>query len=95
MTQEQIDEFRCTLDSELGYDQRLDDNKQNDVDKRIYYCAAQFEQTDDKLRELEKSLSVTVAAIASAEVVIATLSEDTAALDGGIIALDKILRFVS
>merc|ERR1719253_129356 len=63
--------------------------EQVDDDNKKEYCATQFDESDDKKKSLEKSLSDTEAAIASTEEGIATLTEEIAALDGAIKALDK------
>merc|ERR1719203_83339 len=64
-------------------------NEQADDDKKKEYCAAQFDQSDDKKKGLEKGLSDTEAAIATTEEGIATSTEEIAALNAGIKALDK------
>merc|ERR1711972_709860 len=58
-------------------------------DKKKEYCAAQFDQSDDKKKSLQKSISDTEAAIASTEEGIANLKDEIAALTAGIAALDK------
>merc|ERR1719197_2287169 len=63
--------------------------EQVDDDNKKQYCAAQFDESDDKKKSLEKSLSDTEAAIASTEEGIATLTDDIAALNAAIKALDK------
>merc|ERR1740121_3270767 len=63
--------------------------EQVDDDKKKEYCAAQFDQSDDKKKELEKALADTEAAIASAEDGISNLKDEIAALTAGIAALDK------
>merc|ERR1719253_2021110 len=73
-----IDEMVATLKAE----QTDDDNKKT-------YCANQFDESDDKKKSLEKSLSDTEAAIAKTEEGIATLAEEIAALDASIKALDQ------
>jgi len=64
-------------------------NEQVDDDKKKEYCAAQFDQSDDKKKELEKGIADTEAAIATTEEAIATLKDEIAALTAGIAALDK------
>merc|ERR1712113_240545 len=63
--------------------------EQVDDDKKKEYCAAQFDQSDDKKKSLEKSLADTEAAIATTEEGIANLKVEIAALTAGIAALDK------
>merc|ERR1719437_10113 len=63
--------------------------EQVDDDKKKEYCAAQFDESDDKKKELEKAISDTEAAIASTEEGIANLKDEIAALTAGIAALDK------
>merc|ERR1719197_1256204 len=63
--------------------------EQVDDDNKKQYCAAQFDESDDKKKSLEKSISDTEAAIASTEEGIATLTDDIAALNAAIKALDK------
>merc|ERR1711972_592367 len=58
-------------------------------DNKKEYCAAQFDQSDDKKKTLEKAISDTEAAIASTEEGIANLKDEIAALTAGIAALDK------
>merc|ERR1711972_699772 len=63
--------------------------EQIDDDNKKQYCAAQFDESDDKKKGLEKSLADTEAAIASTEENIATLADEIAALQKAIAALDK------
>merc|ERR1712050_435553 len=64
-------------------------NEQTDDDNKKEYCAAQFDQSDDKKKALEKGIADTEAAIATAEESIANLKDEIAALTAGIAALDK------
>merc|ERR1719203_1097799 len=64
-------------------------NEQTNDDKKKEYCAAQFDQSDDKKKSLEKSISDTEASIATTEDGIANLKEEIAALTAGLAALDK------
>jgi len=73
-----IDEMVATLKQE----QIDDDNKKT-------YCATQFDESDDKKKSLEKSLSDTEATIAKTEEGIATLADEIAALTATIKALDE------
>jgi len=66
----------------LGEEQLDDDHKKE-------YCEMQFDFTDDKKKELERSVSKLETAIDDAKEGIATLTSDIAALSEGIIALDK------
>jgi len=66
----------------LTKEQQSDDNKKE-------YCAAQFDQADDKKKSLERHVSDEDSAIAAAKEGIATLVEEMAALDAGITNLDK------
>jgi len=73
-----IDEMVVNLKKEqLG-----DDNKKE-------YCNAQFDQSEDKKKELENSISDSEKAIEEMKGAIEKLTEEIAALDAGIRALDK------
>jgi len=63
--------------------------EQVDDDNKKEYCAAQLDQSDDKKKSLEKSLSDTEAAIATAKDGIAALADEITALNAGIKDLDK------
>jgi chromosome segregation ATPase len=63
--------------------------EQTDDDSKKEYCEMQFDQTEDKKKELDIQLSDENKAIASAEESIATLTEEIKALAAGIAALDK------
>merc|ERR1719238_1731052 len=63
--------------------------EQADDDNKKEYCEAQFDQTEDKKKQLDRQLSDENAAIASAEESIATLTDEIKALEAGIVALDK------
>jgi hypothetical protein len=63
--------------------------EQVDDDSKKEYCEIQFDQTEDKKKELDIQLSDEQKAIASAEESIATLTEEIKALEAGIAALDK------
>jgi len=73
-----IDELVATL----GQDQKDDDAKKD-------YCAKEFDSSDDKKKELERSISDVTTAIADDEEGIAKLKESITALTAGIKALDK------
>jgi len=73
-----IDEMAATLKTE-----QLDD------DHKKEYCAAQFDQSDDKKKGLERSVSDLETAIEDAKEGIAAAASDIEALSAGIKALDK------
>jgi len=62
--------------------------EQKDDEKKKAYCTAEFDKTEDKKKELEKSTSDLGKAIAEQEDVIGTLSEEIAALKTSIAELD-------
>jgi len=66
----------------LKEEQESDDNKKE-------YCEKQFDVTDDKKKSLERTVSDEDSAIAAAKEGIATLTDEMAALEAGIKALDK------
>lgn len=70
------------LVAELKKDQVDDDAKKE-------YCAVEFDTTDDKKKVLEKSISDLKTAIQDSEEGIATTTDEIAALEAGIKALDK------
>merc|ERR1719161_3095520 len=63
--------------------------EQLDDDHKKEYCLMQFDVTDDKKKDLERTMSLETASIEKAKEAIATLSEEIAALEAGIKALDK------
>merc|ERR550525_1011691 len=63
--------------------EQVDDNNKKE------YCLLEFDQSDDKKKALERKLADENAAIASAQKAIETLTEEIAALEAGIAALDK------
>merc|ERR1719353_2509507 len=73
-----IDEMVVTLKTE-----------QDDDDHKKEYCAAQFDQADDKKKSLERAVSDLDTAIADAKEGISALEEEIAALQKSIKALDK------
>merc|ERR1740130_2071537 len=73
-----IDEMAVTLKTE----QTDDDNKKE-------YCAAQFDESDDNKKSLERSIKDLDTAIADAKEGIAATTEEIAALAASIKALDK------
>merc|ERR1719272_1398844 len=75
-----IDDMTATLKQE-----------QVDDDSKKEYCAAQFDSSDDKKKELERSVSDLEASIAAAEEGISTLTEEIKALVAGIKNLDKMV----
>merc|ERR1719410_1593548 len=70
------------LVSELKKDQVDDDSKKE-------YCAVEFDTSDDKKKVLEKSIADLKTAIQDSEEGIATTTDEIAALEAGIKALDK------
>jgi chromosome segregation ATPase len=66
----------------------LEKEQRDDEDKKEY-CAMQFDLSDDKKKELERTVDKEGNAMATAEEGIATLSEEIKALVAGIKALDK------
>merc|ERR1719324_2019544 len=73
-----IDEMVQTLKDEQAAD-----------DKKITYCAAEFDTSDDKKKELERSIADLETAMANSEEGISTLTDEISALNAGIKALDK------
>merc|ERR1719238_1057876 len=63
--------------------------EQSDDDNKKEYCAAQFDQSDDKKKSLERAISDLDTAIADAKDGIATLNDEIKALGASIKALDK------
>jgi len=70
------------LVAELKQDQINDENKKE-------YCAAEFDQADDKKKVLEKTVSDLETAIVNSKDGITTTTEEIAALEDSIKALDK------
>jgi len=62
--------------------------EQQDDESKKEYCDVQFDQSDDKKKALERSVSDEKEAIMTANADIATLGEEIAALNAGIRALD-------
>jgi len=73
-----IDEMVATLKAEQG-----------DDDHKKEYCAAEFDASDDKKKELERAVADLETAIAKAEEGIAALKADIQSLEDSIKALDK------
>jgi chromosome segregation ATPase len=73
-----IDDMVAMLKAEQGED-----------DKKKAYCAEEFDLTEDKKKALARTLSLEATAIDKAKDAIATLTEEIAALEAGIVALDK------
>merc|ERR1719436_1705866 len=63
--------------------------EQGDDDAKKEYCAAQFDQTEDKIKGLKNAISDKETEAAEAKEGHATLVEEIAALKAGIVALDK------
>jgi len=73
-----IDEMAATLKTE-----------QSDDDNKKEYCAAQFDQSDDKKKSLERAVKDLETVIEDTKEGIASTQEDIKALAAGIKALDK------
>merc|ERR1719291_19224 len=73
-----IDEMVATLKKE-----------QTDDDSKQLYCTTELDTSDDKKKSLEKSISDTEAAIATAKESIGNLAEEIAAVTASIEALDN------
>merc|ERR1719343_1124680 len=69
--------------------------EQVDDDSKKEYCEKQFDNTDDKKKELEHTVEDTQTAIEAAETGIATLKEEMASLEASIEALDKAVAQAS
>merc|ERR1719221_2223580 len=63
--------------------------EQLDDDHKKEYCLKEFDVTDDKKKDLERTMSLEAAAIEKAKDAIAVLSDEIASLEAGIKALDK------
>jgi len=63
--------------------------EQSDDDHKKEYCSAQMDQMDDKKKTLERTVSDEEAAVEDAKEAIATITDELAALEAGIKALDK------
>merc|ERR1719188_1797556 len=64
-------------------------DEQNDDDNKKEYCGIQLDSAEDKIKELDRSVSDEETAIAEANDVLANLASDIKALAEGIEALDK------
>mmetsp|Transcript_33665 Transcript_33665/g.88158 ORF Transcript_33665/g.88158 Transcript_33665/m.88158 type:complete len:700 (-) Transcript_33665:88-2187(-) len=69
--------------------------EQVDDDSKKEYCEKQFDNTDDKKKELEHTVEDTQTAIEAAETGIATLKEEMASLEASIQSLDKAVAQAS
>jgi hypothetical protein len=69
--------------------------EQVDDDSKKEYCEKQFDNTDDKKKELEHTVEDTQTAIEAAETGIATLKEEMAGLEASIQSLDKAVAQAS
>merc|ERR1719277_812824 len=58
-------------------------------DDKKQYCLTEFDVTDDKKKSLVRTMGLEAASIEKAKEAIATLTEEIAALEAGITALDK------
>merc|ERR1740121_1726548 len=63
--------------------------EQDDDDHKKEYCTAQFDEAEDKKKELERTISHLGAGIEEAKEGIQTLGDEISALKAGIVALDK------
>jgi len=68
---------------------RLLGQEQVDDDDKKEYCAAQFDAADDKKKALERGVASEEASISNAKDAIVTLTDEIAALEAGIRALDN------
>merc|ERR1719213_1596336 len=66
----------------LGKEQTADDDKKE-------YCKIQFDTTDDKKKDLERTISDLEKTIAEDKEMVATITEEIKALEDGIIKLDR------
>jgi len=62
--------------------------EQNDDNDKKEYCEAQFDDSEDKVKALKRSIGASESDIATAKESISTLTEEIAALESGIKALD-------
>jgi len=69
--------------------------EQVDDDSKKEYCEKQFDNTDDKKKELEHTVEDTQTAIEAAETGMATLKEEMASLEASIQSLDKAVAQAS
>merc|ERR1719247_2358082 len=63
--------------------------EQGDDDHKKEYCTIQFDLTDDKKKELERTISDLEKSIADGKELVATMTSEIAALKEGIIKLDR------
>jgi septal ring factor EnvC (AmiA/AmiB activator) len=63
--------------------------EQLDDENKKEYCEAQFDKADDKKKGLERAIGKLEKAIDEAKETIATLTDEMASLEAGIVALDK------
>merc|ERR1719379_1695039 len=63
--------------------------EQTDDDDKKEYCEIQFDTTDDKKKELERSISDLEKVIAEDKEAVATLTDEITALEEGIVKLDR------
>jgi len=68
--------------AELKKQQLADENKKE-------YCSVQFDHMDDKKKSLERTIDTAAREISKAKDAIETLTEEIAALEAGIVELDK------
>merc|ERR1719389_850937 len=63
--------------------------EQTDDDDKKEYCKIQFDTTDDKKKDLERTISDLEKTIAEDKEMVATITEEIKALEDGIIKLDR------
>merc|ERR1740123_1814197 len=85
LTQGTFDKVVKMIDTMVA---ELKKEQQDDADKKEY-CSVQLDTTDDKKKALEHVVSDLEGEIAKAKELIATLTDEIAALQAGIVELDK------
>merc|ERR1740123_1221016 len=63
--------------------------EQDDDEHKKEYCALQFDASDDQKKSLERKIAGEASAISSAQESLSTLGQEIAALQAGVVALDK------
>merc|ERR1712204_116206 len=85
LTQTNFDKVIGMIDTMVA---ELKAEQQDDTDK-LEYCKTELDLSDDKKKSLERAVSLLEKDIAKAKELIATLTDEIAALTAGIVALDK------
>jgi len=85
LTQGTFDKVVKMIDNMVA---ELKKEQQDDADKKEY-CSVQLDTTDDKKKSLDRAVSNLEGEIAKAKELIATLTDEIAALTAGIVELDK------